>query len=148
MRLNQGVAPSNSCYLSRGLSTTFLSFNTFSGVNTRCTRFQTCKELLQSVRRINEEGNEVSVTDMIKLEEELRAALMHTRSRKTQLMMERISTFHEQERRLTQEKEELKQELPCPVRELIHEDTSIYLICFSLLSCPPLWKLHRRMGVH
>ncbi|CAI9278174.1 unnamed protein product [Lactuca saligna] len=52
------------------------------GTNHTCTRFRTCKELLESVRRVDEEGNKVSVSDMTELEEELNAALMHTRSRK------------------------------------------------------------------
>ncbi|CAI9281206.1 unnamed protein product [Lactuca saligna] len=60
---------------------------------------------------LDEKGNVVSVSDMTELEEELSAALMHTRARKTQLMMERISGFHEQERKLSDEKEELKQQL-------------------------------------
>ncbi|KAI3497616.1 hypothetical protein L1887_33043 [Cichorium endivia] len=64
--------------------------------NNPCTRFRTCNELLQSVRRVNEEGNEVSVSDLTELEEELNDALMHARARKTQLLMEHISTFHEQ----------------------------------------------------
>ncbi|KAI3753466.1 hypothetical protein L2E82_25519 [Cichorium intybus] len=45
---------------------------------------------------IDEEGNEMSVSDMTKLEEELNDALMHARSRKTQLLMEHISTSREQ----------------------------------------------------
>nr|KAJ0214442.1 hypothetical protein LSAT_V11C400157730 [Lactuca sativa] len=49
------------------------------GTNYPCTRFRTCKELLESVRRVDEEGNKVSVSDMTELEEELSAALMHTR---------------------------------------------------------------------
>ncbi|XP_042756786.1 MADS-box protein FLOWERING LOCUS C isoform X2 [Lactuca sativa] len=77
----------------------------------KSTRFRTCKELLKSVRRVDEQPNEVSVSDMTKLEEELHAALLHTRSKKTQLMVERMSTFHEQVRKLTEEKEELKQQL-------------------------------------
>ncbi|CAI9265435.1 unnamed protein product [Lactuca saligna] len=77
----------------------------------KSTRFRTCKELLKLVRRVDEEPNEVSVGDMTKLEEELHAAILHTRSKKTQLMMERMSNFHEQERKLTEEKEELKQQL-------------------------------------
>ncbi|KAL7606184.1 agamous-like MADS-box protein AGL27 [Lactuca sativa] len=81
------------------------------GINNTCTRFQTCNELLHSVRRLDEKGNVISVSDMTELEEELSAALMHTRARKTQLMMERISSFHEQERKLSEEKEELKQQL-------------------------------------
>ncbi|CAI9278506.1 unnamed protein product [Lactuca saligna] len=63
------------------------------GINTR---FKTCNELLESVKRVDEQGNDVTVSDMIELEKELNAALMHTRSRKTQLMMERISSLHEQ----------------------------------------------------
>ncbi|KAL4591895.1 hypothetical protein LXL04_004870 [Taraxacum kok-saghyz] len=57
----------------------------------------------------SQEPNEVSVTDMIELEEELSSALMHTRSRKTQMMMDRISTFHENEKKLTQQNLQLKQ---------------------------------------
>nr|KAJ0213383.1 hypothetical protein LSAT_V11C400162970 [Lactuca sativa] len=45
---------------------------------------------------IDEEGKDVSVNDMTELEKELNAALMHTRSRKTQLMMERVSSLREQ----------------------------------------------------
>ncbi|KAK2969327.1 hypothetical protein RJ640_030868 [Escallonia rubra] len=40
-------------------------------------------------------AEEVSVTDLIQLEEQLDAALTQTRSRKRQLMMENILTFHE-----------------------------------------------------
>ncbi|KAL7605637.1 hypothetical protein Lser_V15G14577 [Lactuca serriola] len=51
-------------------------------INNTCTRFQTCNELLQSVIR------------------------------RPQVMMERISSFHEQlERKLSEEKKELKQQL-------------------------------------
>ncbi|KAL4584417.1 hypothetical protein LXL04_009018 [Taraxacum kok-saghyz] len=73
-----------------------------------CTRFRTCKQLLESVKRVDEEPDEVSLTDMADLEQELTHALMHTRSRKTQLMMERISSFREQERILTEKNEQLK----------------------------------------
>nr|KAJ0210080.1 hypothetical protein LSAT_V11C400197520 [Lactuca sativa] len=67
------------------------------GINNTCTRFQTCNELLHSVRRLDEKGNVISVSDMTELEEELSAALMHTRARK--------------ERKLSEEKEELKQQV-------------------------------------
>ncbi|KAL4586793.1 hypothetical protein LXL04_011437 [Taraxacum kok-saghyz] len=79
------------------------------------TKFRTCKELLEMIiphiDRIDEEPNEVSLTYMIELEEELNDALLHTRSRKTQLMTERMSTFHEQERKLIEENEKLEQEV-------------------------------------
>lgn len=38
--------------------------------------------LIPHFDRLDEEPNEVSVTDMIQLEEELNEALMHTRARK------------------------------------------------------------------
>ncbi|KAL4586655.1 hypothetical protein LXL04_011297 [Taraxacum kok-saghyz] len=78
-----------------------------------CTKFRTCKELLHTVDRLVEGNNseELSVTDMTQLEEELDAALMQTRSRKTQLKMEYISTLQEQERNLIKEKKEIVQEI-------------------------------------
>ncbi|KAI7749284.1 hypothetical protein M8C21_023619 [Ambrosia artemisiifolia] len=49
-----------------------------------CKRFQTCKELLQTADRLAEKDNadELSVNGMTQLEQELHAALMHTRLRK------------------------------------------------------------------
>ncbi|KAI3752741.1 hypothetical protein L2E82_24778 [Cichorium intybus] len=73
--------------------------------------FHTCNELLQSVERLDEEGNDVSVTDLTGLEEELTAAIKHTRARKTELMMERLSTLREQEKKLNEENEHLKQQV-------------------------------------
>ncbi|KAL7605367.1 hypothetical protein Lser_V15G14990 [Lactuca serriola] len=75
------------------------------------TRFKTCNELLQSVKRVDEEGKDVSMSDMTELEKELNAALMHTRSRKTQLMMERVSSLREQEKILSDENKELNRQL-------------------------------------
>ncbi|GJW12967.1 K-box region and MADS-box transcription factor family protein [Tanacetum coccineum] len=53
-------------------------------VLSQCTKFRTCKELLQKVDRLVEENNseELSVTDMTELEQELDAALVQTRLRK------------------------------------------------------------------
>ncbi|KAI3752737.1 hypothetical protein L2E82_24773 [Cichorium intybus] len=59
---------------------------------------------------LDEEGNDVSVTDLTALEEELTAALIHTRSRKTEMMMERLSALREQEKKLNEENEQLKQQ--------------------------------------
>ncbi|GJR21533.1 K-box region and MADS-box transcription factor family protein [Tanacetum coccineum] len=52
-------------------------------------KFRTCKELLQTVDRLVEENSteDVSVTDMIELEQELVAALVQTRLRKRHLDM-------------------------------------------------------------
>ncbi|KAI3709032.1 hypothetical protein L2E82_38740 [Cichorium intybus] len=68
-----------------------------SGSNNPCPRFRTYKELLQLVRMIDEEGNEVSVSDMIELEHQLNHALMDTRSTK--------------ERKLTEETQQLKMKM-------------------------------------
>ncbi|PWA76612.1 K-box region and MADS-box transcription factor family protein [Artemisia annua] len=81
-------------------------------VLSQCTKFRTCKELLQMVDGLVEENNseELSVTDMMDLEQELDAALVQTRLRKTQLMMEYISTIQEEEKKLTADKEELEKQ--------------------------------------
>ncbi|CAI9278507.1 unnamed protein product [Lactuca saligna] len=82
----------------------------------KCKKFRTCKQLLQMVDRLVEENNnddnhkELSVVEMTNLEEELNAALMQTRSRKTQLMMEHVSTLQQQEKDLINEKEEIVQQ--------------------------------------
>ncbi|CAH1419892.1 unnamed protein product [Lactuca virosa] len=115
------------------------------GTNHTCTRFRTCRELLESVRRVDEEGNKVSVSDMTELEEELNAALMHTRSRKTQLMMERISSFHEQEKKLAEEKEELKQQVASAAKQKGYFDDGASSHCYKtnspqLLITLPLFK--------
>ncbi|CAI9278509.1 unnamed protein product [Lactuca saligna] len=70
----------------------------------KCNKFSTYKELLQMVDSLVEENNnnnnkeeeELSVVEMTRLEEELDAALMQTRSRKTQLMMEYASILKQQ----------------------------------------------------
>ncbi|XP_071726314.1 agamous-like MADS-box protein AGL27 [Rutidosis leptorrhynchoides] len=79
----------------------------------QCRRFQTCKELLQMVDRLVEGNNreELSVTDMTQLEIELDAALVQTRLRKTQLMMEYISNLKEQETKSTEGIEELEKQV-------------------------------------
>ncbi|KAL4582580.1 hypothetical protein LXL04_007133 [Taraxacum kok-saghyz] len=81
----------------------------------KCTPFRTCKELLQSVDRLVEENNteemSVAVTDMTQLEKELHDALMQTRSIKTELMTKYLSTLQAEERKLSEEKEELKQQV-------------------------------------
>ncbi|KAI3522142.1 hypothetical protein L1887_11622 [Cichorium endivia] len=80
----------------------------------QCTKSRTCKELIQTVDRLSEENNteELSLTDMTQLEEELDAALMQTRSIKTQMKMEYISTLQQQVNKLIHEKEELMQQIP------------------------------------
>ncbi|XP_076908600.1 agamous-like MADS-box protein AGL27 isoform X2 [Bidens hawaiensis] len=76
-------------------------------------RFRTCKELLHTADRLADENNaeELSVNDMTQLEQELDAALVQTRLRKTQLMMEYISTLKEKENKLSEEKEELEKQV-------------------------------------
>nr|XP_043624956.1 agamous-like MADS-box protein AGL27 [Erigeron canadensis] len=78
-----------------------------------CKKFQTCKELLQTVDRLVE-GNdteELSVANMTQLELELDDALVQTRLRKTQLLMEYISTLQEEQRKLREGKEEMEKQV-------------------------------------
>nr|XP_043625303.1 agamous-like MADS-box protein AGL27 isoform X4 [Erigeron canadensis] len=78
-----------------------------------CKKFQTSKELLQTVDRLVEENNseELSVANMMQLELELDDALVQTRLRKTQLMMEYISTLQEEQRKLIEGKEEMEKQV-------------------------------------
>ncbi|KAI7725822.1 hypothetical protein M8C21_031779, partial [Ambrosia artemisiifolia] len=76
-----------------------------------CRKYRTCKELLQTVDRLVEcqdNAEEVSMNDMIQLEQELDIALTQTRLRRTQLMMEYISTLKEKESKLSEEKGKLE----------------------------------------
>ncbi|KAI3709031.1 hypothetical protein L2E82_38739 [Cichorium intybus] len=79
-----------------------------NGSNNPCPRFRTYKELLQLVRRIDEEGNEVSVGDMIELEYQLNHALMHTRSTKVFFI---YSTFPLGRKGNLQRKKQLKMQI-------------------------------------
>nr|QPF20772.1 MADS-box family protein [Chrysanthemum x morifolium] len=92
-------------------------------VLSQCTKFRTCKELLQAVDRLVEENNSegLSVTDMTELELELDAALVQTRLRKTQLMMEYMSSLQEEEKKLTADKEELDKQV-ASAKQLQNDD--------------------------
>ncbi|XP_062156681.1 MADS-box protein FLOWERING LOCUS C-like [Alnus glutinosa] len=70
-------------------------------------------ELLKLVQQELKGPNmeQLSVTDLAQLEKKLNAALMYTRTRKTQLMMESIISLHEKERMLREENELLEREI-------------------------------------
>ncbi|CAI9278175.1 unnamed protein product [Lactuca saligna] len=91
-----------------------------------CKRFQTCKELLQTVDRLVEEKNnnnhELPLIEITQLEEDLDAALEQTRSRKTQLMVEYISTLQEQEKKLGEDKEQLEKLIAASEEKQIKEE--------------------------
>ncbi|KAL7605635.1 hypothetical protein Lser_V15G14573 [Lactuca serriola] len=53
-------------------------------------------------------NNELSLIEITQLEEYLDAALLQTRSRRTELMVEYISTLQEQEKKLGEDKEQLE----------------------------------------
>ncbi|CAH1417319.1 unnamed protein product [Lactuca virosa] len=93
-----------------------------------CKRFQTCKELLQMVDRLVEEknnNNELSLIEITQLEEDLDAALVQTRSRKTQLMVEYISTLQEQEKKLGEDKEQLEKLIATSEEKQIEEEGTL-----------------------
>ncbi|XP_075657045.1 MADS-box protein FLOWERING LOCUS C-like [Castanea sativa] len=70
-------------------------------------------ELLEIVQSQLEGPNieQLSVTDLVKLEKQFNAALTQTRSRKTQLMLESIMGLHEKERMLREEKKLLQRKI-------------------------------------
>ncbi|KAK4597596.1 hypothetical protein RGQ29_015209 [Quercus rubra] len=70
-------------------------------------------ELLEIVQSQLEGPNseQLSVTDLVKLERQFNAALSQTRSRKTQLMLESIMSLHEKERMLREEKKLLQRKI-------------------------------------
>lgn len=70
-------------------------------------------ELLETVQSQLEGPNieQLSVTDLVKLERQFNAALSQTRSRKTQLMLESIMSLHEKERMLREEKKLLQRKI-------------------------------------
>ncbi|KAF3969059.1 hypothetical protein CMV_007119 [Castanea mollissima] len=70
-------------------------------------------ELLEIVQSQLEGPNieQLSVTDLVKLEKQFHAALTQTRSRKTQLMLESIMGLHEKERMLREEKKLLQRKI-------------------------------------
>nr|ABC55435.1 FLC-like 1 splice variant 1 [Beta vulgaris subsp. maritima] len=78
-----------------------------------CAEVQTCGELVKSVERYLEgpELENLRLEDFMRLERQLADALIQTRTRKTQLMLESIGTLREQEKLLKQENEQLKDEV-------------------------------------
>ncbi|KAI3423102.1 K-box domain-containing protein, partial [Psidium guajava] len=74
---------------------------------------QSPSQLLQLVQRYMEgpDDNNVSLTDLVQLEEQLDATIVQTRHRKTQLMMESVMTLQDEERLLREENELLEREI-------------------------------------
>ncbi|XP_074277024.1 agamous-like MADS-box protein AGL27, partial [Silene latifolia] len=73
---------------------------------------QTCRELVNTVERHLEAPDleHLSVDDFIQLEEQLTTALLQTRARKTQLMLETVATLQEQDQKLKLENDQLNEE--------------------------------------
>ncbi|GLT38865.1 hypothetical protein SLA2020_130830 [Shorea laevis] len=75
--------------------------------------FISCAELLNMVESQLEQPNieQLSRTDLIKLENQLSMSLSETRDRKTELMMEYLRNLHEKKRLLGEENEVLQREV-------------------------------------
>ncbi|XP_060173265.1 agamous-like MADS-box protein AGL27 [Lycium barbarum] len=73
--------------------------------HSKYSRFVTTGELLQTTERQLEETNAdgLTVTDLVHLENELRTALIQTKSRQTHLMLESVKGLHEEEKLLREE---------------------------------------------
>ncbi|XP_052204745.1 truncated transcription factor CAULIFLOWER A-like isoform X2 [Diospyros lotus] len=74
---------------------------------------QTSSELSEIIRRYLEEPylEQLSVTDLSRLEEEIDAALAQTKSRKAQLLLSSVMALHEKERMLVEENKRLEEEV-------------------------------------
>ncbi|OIT39366.1 PREDICTED: agamous-like MADS-box protein AGL27 [Nicotiana attenuata] len=73
----------------------------------------TVGELLQTVERQLEEPavDDLSVTDLVHLENQLQTALMQARSSKTHLMIESIQSLREKEKLLSEENKHLEKQI-------------------------------------
>ncbi|KAI3452579.1 hypothetical protein Pfo_009243, partial [Paulownia fortunei] len=76
-------------------------------------RFLTCGELLQIVERELGEPfvDQLNVTDLVHLENQLEAALIQTRTAKTHLLLDSLSSLHEKEKMLAEEKRLLEEKI-------------------------------------
>ncbi|OIS96003.1 agamous-like mads-box protein agl27 [Nicotiana attenuata] len=75
--------------------------------------FMTVGELLQTVESQLEEPavDDLSVTDLVHLENQLQTALMQARSSKTHLMIESIKSHREKEKLLSEENKHLEKQI-------------------------------------
>ncbi|XP_051116358.1 MADS-box protein EJ2-like isoform X2 [Andrographis paniculata] len=81
--------------------------------NSKYAGFLTSGELLQTVEReLGEQCvDELSVTDLVHLEKQLESALIRTRSTKTHMLLDTISSLHEKEKTLAEEKKCLEEKI-------------------------------------
>ncbi|KAL4587061.1 hypothetical protein LXL04_011711 [Taraxacum kok-saghyz] len=118
------------------------------------TEFRTWEQLLQAVDSLNSqllnlpaslvEDNyksadvSVAVSDMTQLEQQLHAALLQTRSRKTQLMMDYISTLQQQETNLNKENEEIGKQIASvdPVEHIFDEGRGLNDLATNKMNSP------------
>ncbi|CAI9775289.1 unnamed protein product [Fraxinus pennsylvanica] len=72
-----------------------------------------CRELLQIVERDLREPDvdNLSITDLVHLEEQLQAAIMRARSTKTRLMLQSITSLHEKEKGLIEDNRLLEEKI-------------------------------------
>ncbi|KAL3751923.1 hypothetical protein ACJRO7_012708 [Eucalyptus globulus] len=100
-------------FSSRGKPYVFCSGSNRCGCPSGGSSQQSPSQLLQLVQRYVEgsDDDNVSVTDLVQLEEQLNAAIMQTRNRKTQLMVESVMTLQDQERLLREENELLERKI-------------------------------------
>ncbi|XP_073132677.1 agamous-like MADS-box protein AGL27 isoform X2 [Henckelia pumila] len=77
------------------------------------TGFLTSGELLQIVERELGEPciDKLSVTDLVNLETQLQAALIRTRSTKTRLLLDSISSLNEQEKMLAEDNKQMEEKI-------------------------------------
>ncbi|KAG5605206.1 hypothetical protein H5410_026698 [Solanum commersonii] len=74
--------------------------------------FMRMEDLLQTVeKQLKEPDVDLSITDLVHLENQVETALTQTRFRKTHLLIESIKNLHDKEKQLTEENKVLEDEI-------------------------------------
>ncbi|KAG9136850.1 hypothetical protein Leryth_004599 [Lithospermum erythrorhizon] len=86
--------------------------------NSKIGAFLTINDLLDGVERHLEDPDQFSSTDFIHLEDQLAAALLETRARKTHLMLAAVTELEEKEKLLTEENRLLQEKIAMEVEKI------------------------------
>ncbi|KAL2519726.1 Agamous-like MADS-box protein AGL31 [Abeliophyllum distichum] len=108
--------------------------------------FLTSGELLQIVERDLEEPyvDQLSVTDLVHLEKQLEAALIRTRSTKTHLLLDSITSLHQKENMLTGENRLLGEKV---ARNEMNENTNGMIMDLDALSHTPMMSEQQHVSL-
>lgn len=102
-----------------GTEVTFVACNPPLSFESKYSIFMAMKELLQTVQKQLEEPDvdDLSITDLVHLENQVETALTQTRFRKTHLLIESIKNLHDKEKLLRGENKVLEDEIAMKNKE-------------------------------